>query len=429
MGFSCNMCAGNLMVTFALLLNHFQRVHGQDREFNVVCGIYGCGQTYQNFYGYRSHIQRKHKGVWENAKNITHFDIDQAQNVSNEEVSDHGNQVQPQEIEHHDICDDADSMCSDTTDNYQYSFKCASYILRVKETYNLTQKAVNDIIINTETLVREAIQAVCQTIKDQVSTANEEVANQVGWDAFSGGNSGIANPFQGMKSTTNQRRTFKEMFGFVEPVKRVVGRYHGHRQKGAKRRRVQLAHEVIDVPFLSSLEQMLNDPSILRQVENPHLRQDGLISDYCDGYAFSQHPLFSRDPQALQIILYYDEVEVVNPLGSKTYTHKVGVFYYTLGNIDPKYRSQLKCMQLLCIAKRPVIKKYGTNVMLESFMDDLGELEKDAGHQFTVKGEMKSFAGTVVYFSGDNLASQEVGEFKIGSASALKCRECMHGEC
>ena len=60
------------------------------------------------------------------------------------------------------------------------------------------------------------------------------------------------------------------------------------------------------------------------QVENPHLRQDGLISDYCDGYAFSQHPLFSRDPQALQIILYYDEVEVVNPLGSKTYTHKVG---------------------------------------------------------------------------------------------------------
>jgi hypothetical protein len=61
---------------------------------------------------------------------------------------------------------------------------------------------------------------------------------------------------------------------------------------------------------------------------NPHRRKDGLITDYCDGYAFSLHPLFSRDPQALQIILYYDEVEVVNPLGSKTSKHKVGKFYY-----------------------------------------------------------------------------------------------------
>jgi hypothetical protein len=31
----------------------------------------------------------------------------------------------------------------------------------------------------------------------------------------------------------------------------------------------------------------------------------------------------------------------------------------------------------------------------------------------------------VAFFSGDNLASQEIGGFKIGSASALKCRECM----
>lgn len=60
------------------------------------------------------------------------------------------------------------------------------------------------------------------------------------------------------------------------------------------------------------------------QVENSHQRRNGMIADYCDGQVFRQHPLFSRDPCALQIILYYDEVEVVNPLGSKTSKHKVG---------------------------------------------------------------------------------------------------------
>lgn len=76
---------------------------------------------------------------------------------------------------------------------------------------------------------------------------------------------------------------------------------------------------------------MIIDISI--QVENSHQRRDGMIADYCDGQVFQLHPLFSRDPCALQIILYYDEVEVVNPLGSKTSKHKVGnktIFYFIL---------------------------------------------------------------------------------------------------
>ena len=42
------------------------------------------------------------------------------------------------------------------------------------------------------------------------------------------------------------------------------------------------------------------------------------MSDYCDDDAFKEHPLFSQDPTALQIMIFYDDVEVVNPLGSYT---------------------------------------------------------------------------------------------------------------
>ena len=50
-----------------------------------------------------------------------------------------------------------------------------------------------------------------------------------------------------------------------------------------------------------------------------------LLSDYCDGKFFDQHPLFSADPVALQLILYYDELELCNPLGSRRKKHKIGV--------------------------------------------------------------------------------------------------------
>jgi len=55
-----------------------------------------------------------------------------------------------------------------------------------------------------------------------------------------------------------------------------------------------------------------------------HTRTDGLLEDYCDGSDFKQHPLFSKQSKSLQIMLYYDELEVCNPLGSKVKTHKLG---------------------------------------------------------------------------------------------------------
>ena len=40
------------------------------------------------------------------------------------------------------------------------------------------------------------------------------------------------------------------------------------------------------------------------------------IEDFCDGNIFKQHAKFSNDPYALQILAYFDEIEVCNSLGS-----------------------------------------------------------------------------------------------------------------
>lgn len=55
-----------------------------------------------------------------------------------------------------------------------------------------------------------------------------------------------------------------------------------------------------------------------------HKLSGGKMGDYCDGELFLNHPLFQEDPSALQIRLYYDDLEVCNALGSKTKKHKLG---------------------------------------------------------------------------------------------------------
>ena len=53
-------------------------------------------------------------------------------------------------------------------------------------------------------------------------------------------------------------------------------------------------------------------------------RHDGVLRDFCDGEQFNKHPLFSQEPNALQIQLYYDDIDVCNPIGSKSVIHKLG---------------------------------------------------------------------------------------------------------
>ena len=153
------------------------------------------------------------------------------------------------------------------------------------------------------------------------------------------------------------------------------------------------------------------------------------MGDYCDGELFRKNELFQQDPCALQIQLYYDELEVCNPLGSKAKKHKLGIcfryepvvqgrrgvvtipiyfspssqqpgptpprpaknhmpvlllqslvlfpgcLYYTLGNLDPKLRSSLKNIHLLCIVKHEIITKYGIEEILKPVIDDILKLE------------------------------------------------------
>ena len=61
-------------------------------------------------------------------------------------------------------------------------------------------------------------------------------------------------------------------------------------------------------------------------VDTRHRHTDGLLADYCDGSDFRCHSLYSWEKNSLQVMIYYDDVEVCNPLGTKVKLHKLGMF-------------------------------------------------------------------------------------------------------
>lgn len=70
---------------------------------------------------------------------------------------------------------------------------------------------------------------------------------------------------------------------------------------------------------------MLSNPAVRNEVSKPHhSTNDVCMQDFCDGSFVKNHALFQNHPQALQLIVYYDDIEVGNPLGSKSGIHKLG---------------------------------------------------------------------------------------------------------
>ena len=68
--YRCNICLEFVSDSLQLLITHIGRVHRDEPNFHVVCGIDGCARTFKKFLSLRNHLIRKHNIV-RNTRNST----------------------------------------------------------------------------------------------------------------------------------------------------------------------------------------------------------------------------------------------------------------------------------------------------------------------------------------------------------------------
>lgn len=201
--------------------------------------------------------------------------------------------------------------------------------------------------------------------------------------------------------------------------------YFENTMSGAKRRKVTTYKRFYYVPLLETLKQLLSTNEYVTEVLNSHQCNSLTLNDFCDGETFRAHPLFTADPYALQIVAYFDELEVVNPIGTYVKKHKLGCLFFTLGNVRPQFRSILKAINLVAIVKHEDISgEIGIDSFLAPFVTDLKKLYCD-GINVCVGSQNYVFYGGLIAFLADNLAAHLLGGFKQSMSFALRmCRTC-----
>ena len=231
-------------------------------------------------------------------------------------------------------------------------------------------------------------------------------------------------PFQELETEPLQRAYIKQMFNYVEYQQIPLGKKLVRKKKGTKMQICEKEECFIYIPLLESLKQLLSNNRIKSLIlKEPVTCPDGVYYDICDGSLFKNDSYFKEHKHALILELYHDELEVCNPLGSHAGTHKIDMYYYTLVNIPPKFRSKHCAVRLLAIANAKLVNKYGIDKILNPIINDMHDLYK--GVVLELGSGVTEIFGKVLICTGDTLGQHLWGGFKEGVGVAFqKCRTC-----
>lgn len=231
---------------------------------------------------------------------------------------------------------------------------------------------------------------------------------------------GLLSAFNKVKTSYQREKLFKQNDKIILPVQVTLGTRVEMKICKNKRQQVIVPDTFMYVPILKTLERIPSCTQFSKYFSSPSERKIKIFEKFSDSCSFKNNPLFSKHSDALQIQIFYDDFETVNPLGSKRGIHKLGALYFILRNFPDSFNSQLNNIHMLALFYSEDAKKYGYSSIFNHIIADLKILETK-GIQL-VGG--RQFFGTVCALSHDNLGANSILGFQESFSANYYCRIC-----
>jgi len=79
----------------------------------------------------------------------------------------------------------------------------------------------------------------------------------------------------------------------------------------------------------------------------------------------------------MPLILYFDEFETCNPLGSHAGIYKLGTMYFTIASVPPKYASRIENIFLAMLFHSQDHIEFGNRSIFHILLQELKSLETE----------------------------------------------------
>ncbi|KAJ8021395.1 hypothetical protein HOLleu_38575 [Holothuria leucospilota] len=236
----------------------------------------------------------------------------------------------------------------------------------------------------------------------------------------------LKTPFREMETEFMQTKYLCSGGVLVPPVAKVLGKgYKVHTDRLKGRIYQEQVNETFQyIPIRETKKRFLQQPGVMSSILSQHEPDDGFLHSYRDGLYFKQMASQTPEEIILPVLLYSDDFETVNPLGSRKGIHKLTAVYLCFLCLPSKYQASLQNIILVALATTPQIAKYNIDSVLAVISVEMQELEK-TGIEIVIPGEYKGLVKPPLFqVTGDNLALNLMLGYVTSFTASYYCRIC-----
>jgi hypothetical protein len=379
----------------------------------VKCGQDGCMRTFRYPRALVRHIEANHNEI--------NNEIDEHAEFGDMDSDEDNGLIHPLAV-NHPVQLDVEEFSSDVTKS------AAIFLAKMKASSSTVQSTVDHVVSGSTELFSSIISRLKQETEQYLETQNID-PNDPGKEQLISFFNQCENPFQDLETAHQQQKYFINNGHFVKPREIPVGVAYNPRNNRETGHVEQIAKHVTFqyIPLRDLLKCILESKGFMKAMMEHRPSQDGIMRDFHDGTFCKEHEFFSKE-NIIRLLLFVDDCEIANPLGSKAGLHKTTMVYFIVLNIPPRLRSSLNNCYLVALFNAGDVKTYGYAPFLQPIVKDIKFLEQEGISISTedFQGNVLLRAG-IAQLTGDNLGVNGILGFVESFMSNHYCRFCnMH---
>lgn len=418
------------------LSDHYTGHHHQAASFN--CILDGCQQSFLNKSSLFRHLRNFHTGLSVAApSSSSHVPVppcNRLEDGNSEIAAGSGHSGFGLGVMHDESYNDnnEDLLNSTISTNREYhpsvdlNKVAAQVVMELRSKASLTGKAVERFEDGCTKLLENYRVEILNQVIFNLKLHGMSDADSV---VMVEGIPNVTNVFDGLRSIQDQLEVFEKEFGLVKPVEKFLGRTRIDQRLDPQtntyvQTQVNVSFQYVSI--VATLKTVLSKKGFRSQIFKDYTSNDGILRSYMDGNHCKSHPYVKKfGNNVIHIIIFYDELEVSNALGSKTIIHKLGAFFFQILNGPASTGSKLSSIHLLILSYADDLKVPGAfEKVLTPFILEMKKLSSDEGVEMIIDGKPLVVRALLAAVTADTLAAHDLLGFLSPSANHF-CRCCM----
>lgn len=402
--FTCPLCKLKQPFSETALFSHLRK-HLKNHE-NVACPYKNCSYLTNVYSSFNTHKSRAHTGSLDICDDLVSTENSSPVESTGELALEDVNEEHLEALAFPEV----DSVCDTRQLRAQLHKNLSSLFLKMESILHVSEMASQEIVDTltqifslSKPLIKVTLHNVLQ--RHQI-TPSDTILNDL-LNAVNDANIFACATAKGEDLCSNKRRK-----RFIEKNYPVVMPVQYFLEPGCT---------AIHVPILEMIQKMFQHTDILNRIMETNISHQGLYTSHKDGSYFQENELLSSSELSLPLILYIDDLEIANPLGTSRKIHKLCAVYWVFADLPSKYRSGLHVIQLAALCKVPDLQRCGYQRAFGPLLQDLKTLEQDG---VFIECLGKSVQGTVLCVVSDNLAAHSLAGFSQSFRTGFICRFC-----